>query len=682
VLFAVSLTALMAALLFQGFVRHEVGTSSTSDAGDPVTGLGSVGPVVDLSGRQIASAQPPPREIALTFDDGPSSRWTPQLLALLRHDHVPATFFVVGAQALAHPGIVRQELRDGDEVASHTFTHANLSTLPAWRANLELSLTQTALAGVAGVNTSLLRLPYSSVPSAMTTGSYHAAKAAAAFGYLVVFATNDTEDWRRPGVTEIITSALPPRGQGAVVLMHDAGGDRSQTVAAVAQLVPILRAQGYRFVTLTDLVGLPPRTADVRVVSALHWQGIGLLWGYRTALAVTLIVTVLLIPVGALFLLRIFLVAVFARRQARRAKAPQDRSIHPPATVVVPAFNEAVGIEATVRSLVESHYADFEVIVVDDGSTDGTAEKVEDLGLPGVTVVRQPNGGKPSALNTGIARARGEVIVMVDGDTVFEPQTLGWVVQPFADPSVGAVSGNTKVGNRRGLLGAWQHIEYVLGFNLDRRMYDLLRCMPTVPGAIGAFRREALEAVGGVSDDTLAEDTDLTMAINRAGWRVAYEERARAWTEAPASLGPLWRQRYRWCYGTMQAMWKHRRALLDRHSALGQFGLPYLLCFQVLLPLFAPAIDLVAIYGLLFLNPWLVAGYWLGFNALQVAVGWYAFRLDGESPRVLWLVPIQQFVYRQLMYLVVIQSFVSALVGTRLRWQKLRRVGGVEVRTA
>jgi cellulose synthase/poly-beta-1,6-N-acetylglucosamine synthase-like glycosyltransferase len=184
-----------------------------------------------------------------------------------------------------------------------------------------------------------------------------------------------------------------------------------------------------------------------------------------------------------------------------------------------------------------------------------------------------------------------------------------------------------------------------------------------------------------VSDDTLAEDTDLTMALNRAGWRIVYEPSARAWTEAPSSLRQLWRQRYRWCYGTMQAMWKHRAALRERNG-LGRVGLPYLLLFQVLLPLLAPAIDIFGLYGLLFLDPVSVAGYWVAFNAFQVLLGAYAFELDGESRRPLWAMPIQQFVYRQLMYLVVFESVASALAGTRLRWHKLTRTGEVVVGTA
>jgi cellulose synthase/poly-beta-1,6-N-acetylglucosamine synthase-like glycosyltransferase len=305
---------------------------------------------------------------------------------------------------------------------------------------------------------------------------------------------------------------------------------------------------------------------------------------------------------------------------------------------------------------------------------------VERLGLPSVRVIRQANAGKPAALATGVVAARHDLIVTLDGDTVFEKSTLRRVVDPLRDSAVGAVSGNTKVANRGGLLGRWQHIEYVMGFNLDRRLYDVLQCMPTVPGAIGAFRRAALADAGGFSSATLAEDTDITLGIGRAGWRVVYAQEARGWTEAPATLSALWRQRYRWCYGTLQAVWKHRAALWRRgEERIGRRGIPYLLCFQLLLPLLAPLIDVFALYGLFFIDPLAVGGYWLAFNLVLLALALYAFRLDGESPRVLWAMPLQQFVYRQLMYLVVVQSVLSALLGIRLRWQHIERRGDVEV---
>jgi cellulose synthase/poly-beta-1,6-N-acetylglucosamine synthase-like glycosyltransferase len=346
----------------------------------------------------------------------------------------------------------------------------------------------------------------------------------------------------------------------------------------------------------------------------------------------------------------------------------------PPVSVLVPAYDEEVGIGQTVRSLVASDYPDLEVVVIDDGSTDRTAEIVRELGLPNVLLIQQPNAGKAAALRTGTREATHDVLVMLDGDTVFESGTVRALVQPLRDPRVGAVSGNVKVGNRRGLLGRWQHMEYVAGFNLDRRLLDLLHCITTVPGAAGAFRREAVEAAGGLSTDTLAEDTDVTMAILRAGYRVVHEERAIAWTEAPSTLNDLWKQRYRWAYGTLQVVWKHRGALREGNR-LGRIALPALLVFQVLLPLMAPIIDVFAVYGLLAGNARTVVTTWLAYMGLQVLLGAYALRLDRESLRPLWSLPFQQVVYRQLMYLVVIQSVVSALQGIRLPWHKLERTG-------
>ncbi|MGW2997331.1 glycosyltransferase, partial [Streptomyces sp. NPDC001193] len=359
---------------------------------------------------------------------------------------------------------------------------------------------------------------------------------------------------------------------------------------------------------------------------------------------------------------------------------PWGPPVTEPVTVLVPAYNERECIANTLNSLAASDYP-IEVIVIDDGSTDGTADIVEEMDLPFVRLIRKVNGGKPSALNAGVAAASHDIIVMMDGDTVFEPSTVRELVQPFGDPGIGAVAGNAKVGNRDSLIGAWQHIEYVLGHNLDRRMYDMLGVIPTIPGAVGAFRREALQRVGGMSDDTLAEDTDITIAVLCDGWRIVYAEYARAWTEAPASLQQLWSQRYRWSYGSMQAMWKHRGAVTSRGPAgrFGRLGLPLIVLFGVVAPLLAPLVDMFLLYGVLFGDAPITLTSWGGFILLQAALSWYAFRLDREKPWHLISLPIQQLVYRQLMYIVLLQSAITAMTGGRLRWQKLRRTGEVAV---
>jgi poly-beta-1,6 N-acetyl-D-glucosamine synthase len=680
--FVLAATLLVTALglTIDGYAHHAIGRSATqSGGGDPVASLATAGPVLELSGRDVRSTSGPDHTVALTFDDGPDPTWTPRILAVLRRHHVPATFFVVGSRVLAHRDLVRQERRDGDEIGSHTFVHADVGAVSGWRANLELSLTQSALASTVGIHTGLFRPPYASGTDSITVADYRAWRAIARHGYLIVLANRDTDDWRRPGVDHIVSAAQPMVGTGTVIMLHDGGGDRSQTVAAVDRLIGDLRARGYRFTTVSGLAGLPAGTANARVGFAQRAQGAMIASLYRVGGLLVGTFRIGLLVIAVLAVARTIVLFLFARRHASdSSRARHDPGFTPGVTIVVPAYNEAVGIEAAVRSLAGSDYPELEVIVVDDGSTDDTSAIVEGLGLSNVRVVRQANGGKAAALNAGIGLARNDIIVTVDGDTQFEPATVRWLVQPFADPRVGAVSGNTKVGNRRRILGRWQHIEYVMGFNLDRRMYDLLGCMPTVPGAVGAFRRDVLEHVGGVSTDTLAEDTDLTMSVVRAGWHVAYEQRAVAWTEAPSSLGALWKQRYRWSYGTMQAMWKHRRSLVEG-GPLGRRALPYLLLFQVLLPLLAPIVDLFTFFGLFYLRPLPLVGYWVAFNLVTLAVAAFAFRLDKESPAPLWALPLQQFVYRQLMYLVVVQSVVTAVLGSALRWHKLDRTGDVSV---
>ena len=671
-------------LSLNGFVKHVSGEGSgpAPVKGPPVPApeaVGNGGPVqrIDATGK-VTTTSLPPKTIALTFDDGPDPEWTPKVMAVLAKHQAHGTFFVIGSKVNEHPGIARDLIDAGHEIGAHTFTHIDMGATASWKRGIETTLTGNAIAAATGRVPVLMRPPYSSEPSAVTARDFAALKQEGAAGYLVVLTDLDTEDWRRKPAAEIAKLATPKDGAGAIVMFHDSGGDRSQTVAALDILIPPLKAQGYRFTTISEALSLPaaPQAGFGQRLrgEALRWAQLGGGW-------LAEVMTLLMAIAVGLTALRLLIQLITARIHRKRVRRMRQRpkEFLGPVSVIVPAFNERANIAATVRSLVNSDYPQLEVIVVDDGSTDGTADIVERLGLPGVHVIRQENAGKPAALNHGISYARGEILVLVDGDTVFEPDALGVLVQPFQDPGVGAVSGNTKVANRRGLLGRWQHLEYVMGFNLDRRMYDVLECMPTVPGAIGAFRREAVVDVGGVPGETLAEDTDFTMAVARAGWRIAYAPDAVAWTEAPATLRQLWRQRYRWCYGTMQSMWKHRGAVFERGASgrLGRRGLVYLCLFQVLLPLSAPMVDIYGIYGAIFLPSLQVAAVWVGFTLVQVFTAAYALRMDRESLRPLWTLPLQMIVYRQLMYLVVIQSAVMALIGGRLRWHRMARTGAV-----
>ncbi|MCF3964900.1 bifunctional polysaccharide deacetylase/glycosyltransferase family 2 protein [Streptomyces fuscigenes] len=643
------------------------------------------GPVIDArdASKPAKSLDIPDRTIVLTFDDGPDPVWTPKILDILHANGAKATFFVTGTNTARHPGLVKRMVAEGNEVGIHTFDHPDLSYLDPSTIRREISQTQLTIEGAAGVRTALFRPPYSSFADALDNASWPVTQYVGSLGYIGVFDSLDSEDWQRPGVARITANATPRGSRGAVVLMHDFGGDRSQTVRALADYIRTMHAKGYRFETVTGALHAPSAHTPV--------HGTDLLKGKAFVAAVTLsdnvtegligcIAFVGVLVVGR-FALMLLLAFVHARRSRRRRRtgAGAPPAVTQPVSVLVPAYNESKCIANTVRSLARSDHP-IEVVVIDDGSSDGTADIVEAMWLPNVRVIRQQNAGKPAALNNGIRHARHDLIVMMDGDTVFEESTVRELVQPFADPRVGAVSGNAKVGNRDSLIGAWQHIEYVMGFNLDRRMYDLLRCMPTIPGACGAFRREVLREVGGMSEDTLAEDTDITMAIHRKGWEVVYAEDARAWTEAPESVQQLWSQRYRWCYGTMQAMWKHRRAVVERGPSgrFGRVGLPFVAAFMVVAPLLAPLIDLFLLYGLVFGPTGKTVASWLVLLAIQLVCAVYAFRLDREPMRHLLALPLQQILYRALMYVVLVQSWVTALTGGRLRWQKLRRTGVVE----
>ncbi|MFH9470955.1 glycosyltransferase [Streptomyces clavifer] len=680
------LVALLAMLMLRGYVHSEILADHRIQAPAPTTQVPADvldgGPVIDArkAGEPAKTLRIPDHKIVLTFDDGPDPVWTPRVLDELKKHDAHGVFFVTGTMASRYPGLVKRMVDEGHEIGLHTFNHPDLSFQSTSRIDWELSQNQLVLAGAAGIRTSLFRPPYSSFSDAMDNKSWPVTQYIGSRGYLTVVNNTDSEDWKRPGVRAILERATPKGGKGAIILMHDSGGDRSQTVAALGRFLPQMQEEGYEFTHLTAALGAP--SAHTPVTGFALWKGKAFVFAVDISERITGVLVVGLAVIGALVLVRfglMLLLSFLHARKVRRKDFSWGEPFTRPVTVLVPAYNERECIEATVRSLVASDYP-IEVIVIDDGSTDGTADLVDAMWIPNVRVVRQQNAGKPAALNNGIANARYDIVVMMDGDTVFESSTVRELVQPFADPRVGAVAGNAKVGNRDSLIGAWQHIEYVMGFNLDRRMYDLLGCMPTIPGAVGAFRREALDRIGGMSEDTLAEDTDVTMGLHRDGWRVVYAEDARAWTEAPESVQQLWSQRYRWSYGTMQAIWKHRRAVIERGPSgrFGRVGLPFVSLFMVVAPLLAPLIDVFLLYGLVFGPTGKTVAAWFGVLMVQAVCAAYAFRLDRERMTHLISLPLQQILYRQLMYVVLLQSWITALTGGRLRWQKLRRTGVVE----
>jgi cellulose synthase/poly-beta-1,6-N-acetylglucosamine synthase-like glycosyltransferase/peptidoglycan/xylan/chitin deacetylase (PgdA/CDA1 family)/spore germination protein YaaH len=640
-----------------------------------------------------------PGKVALTFDDGPDPRYTNAILDTLASRNAKATFFVVGRQADEYPGILAREIRDGDEIGNHTYTHPNIELTSPFVARLEIVSTGRLIETITNRRTALFRPPYFGDADPTSSEELDAVATGTDLGYLTVGVEMDTEDWRISSPDSILATALAERGNGNVILMHDSGGDRAGTVAILGTLIDSLRASGYEPVLVSELAGItrdeamPPlakRTVWAHAVDVVSFGFAGLAsWAlYWIFLGCVIL--------GVARLLFIITLAAIQRKRSRPDAA--EPPFAPPVSVVVPAFREELVIVRTVESLIAQRYAgEIHVIVVDDGSPDDTfANAVRAFGGdPRVTVLSKPNGGKASALNYGIRHATSDIIVCLDADTQFEPETIAALVAPLARPEVGAVAGNAKVGNRVNLVTRWQALEYVTSQNLDRRAFSLLNCITVIPGAVGAWRRSAIVEAGGFTHDTLAEDQDLTIAIRKNGHVIAYAERAIAWTEAPDTLGTLSRQRFRWSFGTLQCAWKHKDALFARkYGTLGFVALPNSWLFGLLLTAISPLADLTFLFSLF--SVWLTfkthgdtyaltdLEHVLLFYGVFLITDWMgamiAFLMEPDEEKGLsWLIMLQRFAYRQIMYSVVLKSFFAAFRGRVVGWGLLERKATVEL---
>ncbi|NIJ08685.1 cellulose synthase/poly-beta-1,6-N-acetylglucosamine synthase-like glycosyltransferase/peptidoglycan/xylan/chitin deacetylase (PgdA/CDA1 family)/spore germination protein YaaH [Sphingomonas vulcanisoli] len=649
-------------------------------------------------------------KVALTFDDGPDGTWTPKILDILEAKHAPATFFVIGENALAHPLLLKRILDDGSEIGNHSYTHPNMALVSDRGQHIELNTTQRLVQAYTGRSMRLFRAPYFGDAEPTTEDELGPILLAQRAGYVSVGLHADSEDWTRPGVQAIVDNVINAVVNGHqaiededyqhsanIVLLHDSGGDRAQTVAALPAIIDGLRARGFELVPVSALAGLTPQEVN-RPISGHD------LIAVRFDIGIFLVLAGLNALLKFLFFIAIFLgmaravlLAVLAVRSNLKRNRPVPPAIDPTrfVSVLIPAFNEARVIEESVKRVLASTEIGLEVIVIDDGSKDETSAIVALAfdGDPRVRLLTLENGGKARALNRGLELAKGEVIVALDADTQFEPETIARLSRWFADPEVGAVAGNAKVGNRVNLVTRWQAVEYVTAQNLERRALSRFDAITVVPGAVGAWRRAALDAVGGYPHDTLAEDQDLTIAIQRAGWLVEYDVDAVAWTESPESFGALAKQRFRWAFGTLQCLWKHRSILRTRHpTGLALVGIPQAWLFQIGFALISPLIDLALAVSIVATiirvdqHGWAqthtdvirMAIYWIGFTAIDAICGWVAYKLEPrEKHYPLFLLLAQRFIYRQIMYSVVLRAVNAAIRGPWVGWGKLERSGSV-----
>ena len=640
-----------------------------------------------------------PGWVALTFDDGPDGRWTPRILHILEQKHVKATFFVIGQNMQAKPGLVQREVLDGDMVGNHTWTHPNIGVTPLAQTDLEINTTQRLFQVLTGRSMRLFRPPYFGDAEPSTPGEVEPLILAQKLGYLIVGLRIDPDDWKKPPAELIVQRTLDGlkvvgERAGQVVLLHDAGGDRSRTVEALPHLIDALRGAGYHLVTIDQLAGMSradalPPTARSSISLLLDRLGFGFFRYVNDLLQSLFIVAIVLGLARLVFLAVLSLLHRF--READRDPAPLDPLTGPLISVLIPCFNEEKVIVESVSRILASDWANIEILVLDDGSKDATAPVVREAfaGEPRVALLVFENGGKARALNRGLAVTRGEIIVALDADTLFPPETLGRLARWFVDPKVGAVAGNAIVGNRLNLITRWQALEYVTAQNLERRALAALGAVTVVPGAVGAWRRSVLTALGGYPADTLAEDQDLTLAVQRAGWSVEFDSSARAYTEAPDTVRGLLNQRFRWSFGTLQCLWKHREGLFNtKRPVLGFVALPQIWLFQIFLTVAAPLVDLAIVSSLAWalydraFHPveWSPDNfirsvfYWAAFIFLDLSAGALGMALERKAPwaDLIWL-PAQRFGYRQLMYYVVVKSVLSAIRGYRVGWGKLER---------
>jgi cellulose synthase/poly-beta-1,6-N-acetylglucosamine synthase-like glycosyltransferase/peptidoglycan/xylan/chitin deacetylase (PgdA/CDA1 family)/spore germination protein YaaH len=658
-----------------------------------------------------------PKEVAITFDDGPDPTWTPKILDVLKKYNVTAAFFMIGGEAQNNIGLLQRVYREGHEIGNHTFTHPDISEISNSDVDLELNLTERLFVAELGVQPLYFRPPYSIDQEPDTNDQAAPAERIQDLGYVIIGDKIDTDDWEvRPRKTpqEITDSVFQQMTdmqtrswmRGSIILMHDGGGNRQATVDALPVLITTLRARGYTIVPVSRLMGktradvMPPLKHDQVWQARIDYLAFAVWAFFNHSVIVVFFVGDVLMS-ARLIIIGIF--AVIDRLRKRPNFAGPDYM--PRVAVLIPAYNEEKVIVRTIRSVMMSTYKNIRVIVIDDGSKDNTARAATDaypadIANGRLTVLTKPNGGKADALNFALARTTEEIYIGIDADGVIAHDAIANLVPHFADPKVGAVAGNAKVGNRVNLWTRWQALEYITSQNFERRALDLFDVVMVVPGAIGAWRTAAVKRGGGYHTNTVAEDADLTMNLLEQGYQVIYEDRALAFTEAPENMDGLMRQRFRWSFGILQALFKHRGAIRKRR-AMGLFALPNTLIFQILLPLVSPFIDLMfvaSVFNFIYdrhFHPETASSasfikllvFFFAFLAIDFTASALAFTLERKHPAskgdawLLFHIWIQRFTYRQVFSVVLFKTLKRAIDGKPFNWDKLDRTATMSKQT-
>ncbi len=665
-----------------------------------------------------------PNKVAITFDDGPDPEWTPKILDILKEKHATAAFFLIGIQTDKFSSLAKRIYEEGNTIGNHTFTHPDVSSISTAYMKVELNLTERLFGSLLGIRATLMRPPYAIDEEPDTADQVRPLEVPQEMGYITVGNRIDPNDWNlydpsephgkrtADEITAYVLSHLPPcRPEdlrcGNIVLLHDGGGDRSETVRALPMIIDGIRARGYEVVPVYELLGKTRADVMAPLPTGELWAARFDRFGFWLFDASIVAITWIFLLGDILMTGRLLFIgaaAVYDRVHEKIFGKPAEiASYRPKVAVLIPAYNEEKVIARTVRAALNSNYPYLRVIVIDDGSRDRTLKVARDAFAPEeasgrVLILTKPNSGKAEALNYGFEHlGDAELFVGIDADTVIAPDAISRLVPHFINPRVGAIAGNAKVGNRVNLWTRWQALEYITSQNFERRALDVLGAVSVVPGAIGAWRVSAVREAGGYHTDTVAEDADLTMALLRMGYRVEYEDMALAYTEAPTNANGLMRQRFRWSFGILQSVYKHR-TVVARKGVLGWIAIPNIVIFQILLPLVSPLIDIMFALGTIWyfvqkhFHPdstdpasfHKLVAFFFAFLVIDFFASAIAFALErrrDDEREDVWLLSqvwLQRFAYRQLFSVVLFRTLKRALEGRKFAWDKLERTAAVK----
>ena len=658
--------------------------STKKEAIIEVKGKGSI---ISLKGSGknaflLKEAEVDAKSVTLSFDDGPDALYTDKILDILKEFDVKAVFFVLGENLLESPKVAKRIVSEGHQIGVHTFTHTHeydyLYENPR-KVHMEIDLTQKIIQAQTGYSTSLFRNPYWGAEDTISVNSLVLTVNAIARGYAISISTLDSNDWLHKNSWEIIRDATK-LSSGNVLLFHDSGGNREATIKALPEIIKIYKENGYQFKTLdpnlAGIEGALMRKISVKdkILSNIAINTFLFPQYFNKLVKIIFNLGILLFVLNSLFYL-VLVTKGFILRSKSYLK------YKPFISVLVPARNEEKSLRKTLDSILNSNYKNYEIVVIDNKSTDNTYEIARSFKkTKKVRVVKENTQGKYAALNKGIKVSKGTFLVIIDADTQILPTTLDCLIKKFSSKKIGAVGGNIKVGNIKNLLTAFQAIEYIVSLNLDRRGYSNIGSIPVVPGALGAWRKSVLVEAKGYLNDTLTEDAELTARVQSMGYKTVFAPDALAYTEAPTSIAAFIKQRFRWNFGTMQVMYKYRKYYFKKdRGILFMLILPFITLVQFPFMILAPFFEIVAIYTLLS-NPMLVIKYFTYFLLIALAFNIIAFVLARE--RRVWLLlltPLTRIYYQYLWYIVLAKSLYAIVKGGYYPWNKMKHTGSVEL---